>query len=110
MIRGWDEAPVLLDWIEAVGGECLLDGRGAEPVEEGMRVVAVGGFTQDDSTLADVAIGDSRHKDERTDLLPVRRRGRDERDETELGLAGLDQLGGLGKVFGDEKVRLELVV
>ena len=75
-----------------------------------MRVVAVGGFTQDDSTMADIRVGNGRHQDKRAEFFPVRRGGCDERDESELGFAGLDELSGLLEVIGDDKVRLELVV
>ena len=100
----------LLNGAEAIVGEGLLVGWGAEPVEEGMRIAAVEGFTQDNSAQTDIPIGGRWHKDERAELFHVRCGSCYLRYESKLRLAGLDELSGLSEVLGDDEVGIELVV
>jgi len=67
----WAYSMGLFCGFEAVFGEVLLDGRGAQPVEKGVGVGAVRGVAHDDGALTDLRIGGAGDADERAELLEV---------------------------------------
>src|SRR5271165_511700 len=95
---------------EAVLGELLLDGGGQEEAEELFGGIALRrGFNEDGALL------DGRVKIVGDDEVfaaggESRREGRGKRDEAGVGVAGVDELRGLGNVFGGDQARLEALV
>ena len=77
-------------------------------VSQSRKAWAAGGVFrgfEDYSALEDGRIGGHGDADEGADVAEVRGAGDGEGDESELGVAGFGELGGLGDVFADDEFR-----
>ena len=95
---------------EAGLGKLCLNGRGKQVGEQLVGSVALGGFAEDDGALLDVGVEAIGNDGVGSAGGEARGEGGGEGDEAGVGVAGVNELGGLGYVLGGDEAGLELVV
>ena len=95
---------------EAVLAEQFLHRRGHEKDEELFGGGALRALRHDNRALLDGRIEVARNDEIMAVGSEARGEGGGERDEAGVGVAGVDELRGLGDVFGSDDARLECVV
>ena len=100
----------LVNGAEAGLGKLCLNGRGKQVGEQLVGGVALGGFGEDDGALLDVGVEAVGNDGVGSAGGEARGEGGGEGDEAGVGVAGVNELGGLGYVLGGDEAGLELVV
>jgi len=96
------------DRFKSSGGQALCNRRRAEEVQESTCGSGVGAATNDDGSLLNGRVVVRRNADEMAVGAKTRgERGR-EREEADLGIAGVSVLRSLGDVFCDDEARFHL--